>query len=176
MTEKKKNPRVFTAKTQAFINEYPIDKNATQAAIRAGFSEKTAYSAGQRLLKDVDVKAEIDRKLQKVAKKNDVTLERVIKEYARIAFMDPRRLLDENGKPVPLQHLDDDTAAAVSRVRVRGRNQSLALYDKTKALTDLMRHLGGFSKDEVGIRAGEGLAELLNAATNKGHKLPGSGE
>ena len=78
----------FTAKQQAFVDEYPLDKNATKAAIRAGYSEKTAYSQGQRLLKKVEIKAAIDRKLQQAADKVDVSIERVVARYAQIAFAD----------------------------------------------------------------------------------------
>lgn len=50
----------FTDKQQRFIDEYLVDLNATQAAIRAGYSERTAYSQGQRLLKNVEVSARIE--------------------------------------------------------------------------------------------------------------------
>lgn len=50
----------LTAKQQMFIDEYLVDLNATQSAIRAGYSEKTAYSQGQRLLKNVKVSARIE--------------------------------------------------------------------------------------------------------------------
>ncbi|MEY8322185.1 terminase small subunit [Lachnospiraceae bacterium 46-61] len=56
-------------KTKAFCTEYLIDCNATQSAIRAGYSKKTAYSVGQRMLKNVEVKKYIDEQLQKL--KND---------------------------------------------------------------------------------------------------------
>ena len=46
----------MTEKRKRFAEEYLFDFNATQAAIRAGYSERTAYSIGQRLLKDVEVK------------------------------------------------------------------------------------------------------------------------
>lgn len=83
MTEKKKK---FTDKVQAFINEYPVDMNATKAAIRAGFSPRSAHSQGQRLLKNADVREAIDLKLQNAADECTVTLERVIKRYAEFAF------------------------------------------------------------------------------------------
>ena len=60
MNEKQKN----------FAQEYIKDKNATQAAIRAGYSEKTAYSIGQRLLKNVDIKNYINDLLDEVRKEN----------------------------------------------------------------------------------------------------------
>ena len=83
MTKKKKK---LTAKQQAFVNEYCIDKNATKAAEKAGYSEKTAYSQGQRLLKKVEIRQAIDAKFQKATDKCDITLDRVVKRYAEFAF------------------------------------------------------------------------------------------
>ena len=59
----------MTAKQRRFCDEYLIDLNATQAAIRSGYSEKTAYSQGQRMLKNVDVKAYLDEQIQKMQSK-----------------------------------------------------------------------------------------------------------
>jgi phage terminase small subunit len=56
----------LSAKQQRFCDEYLIDLNATQAAIRTGYSPKTAYSQGQRLLKDVEIKAFIDSELERI--------------------------------------------------------------------------------------------------------------
>lgn len=53
-----------------FADEYLVDCNATQAAIRAGYSEKTAYSQGQRMLKNVEVQSYIDEQLQKIHNEN----------------------------------------------------------------------------------------------------------
>lgn len=56
----------MTEKQMRFCDEYLTDMNATQAAIRAGYSEKTAYSQGQRLLKNVEVKSYIDEQLDRI--------------------------------------------------------------------------------------------------------------
>jgi len=56
----------LTRKQQRFADEYLVDANATQAAIRAGYSEKTAYSQGQRLLKKVEVKRYIEEQLERI--------------------------------------------------------------------------------------------------------------
>jgi phage terminase small subunit len=58
-----------TPKQKRFCDEYLIDTNATQAAIRAGYSEKTAYSIGQRLLKDVEVSAYIAERTEAIQSK-----------------------------------------------------------------------------------------------------------
>ena len=60
----------MTDKQKKFADEYLIDTNATQAAIRAGYSEKTAYSQGQRLLKNDEVKTYIDEQLDKISDEN----------------------------------------------------------------------------------------------------------
>jgi phage terminase small subunit len=107
-----------TPKEQAFVREYRVDRNATKAAIRAGYSKKTAGSAGQRLLKKVEIRAAIDADVHDLATKVGLTAERVLRERMRIAFFDPRNLLDSEGNPKPLQDLDADTAAAIAGLEV----------------------------------------------------------
>lgn len=60
----------LTKRQKLFADEYLVDTNATQAAIRAGYSEKTAYSQGQRLLKNVEIQSYIEEQLEKVHNKN----------------------------------------------------------------------------------------------------------
>lgn len=69
----------LTAKQQRFCDEYLVDLNATQAAIRAGYSEKTAYSQGQRLLKHVEVKAYIEKRMQEKDEELIATQDEVLK-------------------------------------------------------------------------------------------------
>lgn len=63
---------------QRFVEEYLVDLNATQAAIRAGYSAKTAYSQGQRLLKDVEVQAAIQRAQQSQSQRTLITADEVL--------------------------------------------------------------------------------------------------
>ncbi len=108
----------LTDKQAAFVREYLVDKNATQAAIRAGYSPKTARSIGEENLSKPDIRAAIDAGLADLASRVGITAERVLRERARIAFFDPRKLLDAQGNPLPMQDLDDDTAAAIAGVEV----------------------------------------------------------
>lgn len=67
----------LTAKKKRFGDEYLVDLNATQAAIRTGYSQKTAYSQGQRLLKDVEVQEYIEKRMSEkddelIAKQDEV--------------------------------------------------------------------------------------------------------
>lgn len=70
----------MNAKQRRFTEEYLKDLNATQAAIRAGYSERTAYSQGQRLLKKVEIKNEI-KKVQEEIRKNNIAEATEIEEY-----------------------------------------------------------------------------------------------
>lgn len=71
---------------ERFVDEYLVDLNATQAAIRAGYSPKTAYSMGQRLLKDVEVQAAIQEARARREKRTEITQDRVVQEIADNAF------------------------------------------------------------------------------------------
>lgn len=146
--------RPLTPKQAAFVREYLVDLNATQAAIRAGYSEATAYSAGQRLLKDVEIATAVQKAMDKRAAKVEITAERVLQEIAKLAFFDPRKLFDESGRPLHVSQLDDDTAAAVAGLDVvtQGNQEvgiadvlKIKLADKGQNLERLGRHLKLFT-------------------------------
>lgn len=107
-----------TPKQAAFITEYLVDRNATQAAIRAGYSAKTAASIGEENLRKPEIRAAVDARLSALAVRVGLTAEDVLRERMRLAFFDVRKLLDAEGNPRPLQELDDDTAAAVAGLEV----------------------------------------------------------
>ncbi len=84
----------LTAKQQRFVEEYLIDLNATQAAIRAGYSPKTAYSIENELLNKPEIRARIDITLAERSKRTGVNADRVIQELARIAFVNPTEVVN----------------------------------------------------------------------------------
>jgi phage terminase small subunit len=143
----------LTSKQCRFVIEYLKDLNATQAANRAGYSEKTAAEQGCRLLRNVKVRAAIEAAQAEMAKKLEVTRERVLKEAARLAFSDHRKMFDDAGRLKPIHDLDDDTAAAIAGIEVveravpggEGRTEfvhKIKFWDKNSALDKLCRHLG----------------------------------
>src|SRR5213079_2027770 len=96
-----------------------------------------------RLMQNPAVKAELEKRMGKVLSKLEITAERVLLERARLAFLDPRKLVDAKGKALGLHQLDDDTAAAVAGFEVeRGRVAKIKLLDKGASLTALEKHLG----------------------------------
>jgi phage terminase small subunit len=137
----------LTDKQARFVAQYVIDLNAKQAAIRAGYSAKTAMEQGYRLLRNAQVQAAIEAKNAKHLEKLDVTAERVLQERARIAFFDPRKLFDAQGKPLPIHELDDDTAAVVAGYEHDAGVTKVKLADKNASLTALEKHLGMYKDD-----------------------------
>lgn len=155
----------MTPKQKRFVQEYLIDLNATQAAVRAGYSGKDASNTGHRLLRKTPAVAEAIAKAQAArAERTAVTADRVVVELAKIAFGNPRRLLALSKKGVVLrggEELSDTEAALISEITetTHGNTQTrrLKLYCKMTALTALGRHLGLFNgKTKLGGGADTG--------------------
>ncbi len=140
-------------KQDIFIQEYFIDFNASQAAIRAGYTIKSAGSTGPKLLKIPRIAAALEEERARRAENSKVSIARVVEELAKIAFFDPRKLYDRSGNLIPVCKLDDATAANIGGVKVSQISSSggvlteekeLKFLDKKGSLDSLMRHLGGF--------------------------------
>ena len=165
MTEKK-----LTAKQERFVAEYLIDLNATQAAIRSGYSVKTAEWIGPQLLTKSHVEAAVAAAQQKRGVETNITAARVLQEIARLAFFDPRRLLTNEGEPIPIQELDDDTAAAIAGLETATEKErggegvtfirKYKIADKNSALEKLSKHLGLYKLDNS--QKTDALTEVLN--------------
>lgn len=150
-----------------FTEEYLVDLNATQAAKRAGYSDKTAYSQGQRLLKNVEIQEEIQAARARQMQRTRITADRVLQEYARIAFFDVRKLADDFGRPLDMTSIDDDTAAAVVGVELateRESNGEDLSYVRKYKMADKLRALDALSK-HLGICQGKGDAADDESAT-----------
>ena len=105
-------------KQQRFVDEYLKDLNATQAAIRAGYSAKTAYAIAEKLLRKVEIQQAVQDAKKARSERTEITQDRVLQELARLAFFDPRKMFHGDGSPKAIHELDDDTAAAVSGLNV----------------------------------------------------------
>lgn len=140
---------VLNSRQLKFIDEYLIDFNASQAAIRAGYSKKTAGSQGFDLLKKPEIQQAIKAKQKEVAHKAGITRERIIAEVARIAFSDVRNLFNADGTMKAMADIDDETAGALAGVDVVESSgdmpvitKKIKLWDKNSALERLLKHLG----------------------------------
>ena len=105
-----------------FCEEHLIHGNGTRAYKTAYPSVKkdsTAAAAATRLLKKVKISAYLEKRKAEIAARLDITKERTLRAYARRAYFDPRQLVDEVGKLIPLHRLPRDVAAAVTKIKVR---------------------------------------------------------
>ena len=135
-------------KQKRFADEYLIDLNATQAAIRAGYSARSADVTGARLLANARVRAYIDARMAELSKRTGVNQERIIRELARIAFLDPTKLANMDTAEL-LDNTTEDDRAAIASVKVKLMNgdvemteREIKFADKIKALELLGKRFG----------------------------------
>lgn len=106
----------LTHKQSAFVAEYLVDMNATQAAIRAGYSKKTAQEQSSRLLSNVKVRAAIDAAMKERTERAGLTADMVYQSIVRELQFDPARLLNEDGSPKMLHEIDADTRKGLAGI------------------------------------------------------------
>lgn len=137
----------LSEKRQAFCREYMKDFNGTAAAIRAGYSPKSAQEQAAMMLKTECVAAEIERLKAIESERTGITKERIMRELAKIAFVDPVKVLDEDGGL--RADANEADRAGVNRIKVRrfpdgSTEREVGLSEKTKALELLGKMVGAF--------------------------------
>lgn len=141
----------MTKKQKRFVEEYLIDLNATQAAIRAGYSPDTAGSIGAENLKKPEIKSRIDKAMAERSRRTGINQDRVLQELARIGFAKITDVVDPETAKIRPDASDDDLAC-IQSIKIKpnefGTEREVKLYDKKSALVDLGKHLGLF-KDKL---------------------------
>ncbi len=151
--------RELNARQSAFVREYAKSGNGTQAATLAGYSAKTADVIGSRLLR----KPQVILGLQQVLNRSDVTVARVLKEYSRLAFLNPQSFYDKDGRMLSIAEMPEDSARAIAGIEEEviygpdgkadiGRLKKIKLTGKIPALEGLARHLGMFQAENPGLQ------------------------
>lgn len=150
----------LNGKQKRFVEEYLIDLNATQAAIRAGYSEKTARQMGTENLAKPVISAAIEEAIAKRAERTEITQDMVLRELAKIGFSNMQDYMKTtpDGDPyLDFSNLTRDQSAALTEVTVEdyfeGRGEDaravkrvkFKLADKRAALVDIGKHLGMFT-------------------------------
>lgn len=153
----------LTDKQRLFAAEYLCDLNATQAAIRAGYSAKTAGRTAHENLKKPEISAAIREAFEARIERTEITADRVLTEYARLAFSDLRDTMSWNECGVKLRgsgEITDEASAAVQCITETitdvgedgvSRRTQIKLHDKLGALRDLGKHVGLFGKEGAGV-------------------------
>lgn len=150
----------LTDKQQKFVDEYLIDLNATQAAIRAGYSVKTANEQGARLLANVSIQEAISKAMAERSKRTGVNQDRVVLELAKIAFVRMTDVVDSNGK---IKHgASADDLSCIESIKYKESDnefggsveREVKIASKLKALELLGKHLGMWNdKLDVNVAA-----------------------
>lgn len=165
----------LTPKQRRFIDEYLIDLNATQAAIRAGYSEKTAYSIGVQLLKKLEIQAEIQKRRNRLQNKLEITQERVLQELAAIAFAngaDYAKVVNSGLLPtvemIPTEELPPEKLPAIAGIKANQYGVEVKLHDKVKALELLGKYLGTFDGGPAQEQTENNLFEAIDSIGEEG--------
>jgi phage terminase small subunit len=155
-TDKKQQ---LNPKQKSFVLQYLIDKNATQAAIRAGYSSKNAHVVGPRLFANVRIQQEIVNQIALQEKRTLVTADEVITELKRIAFLDISGALKEDGSLKDISEIPEDIRHAIAGLEIEelfegtgrerehvGFTKKIKLSDKVRALELIGKHLKLFTE------------------------------
>ena len=144
----KRSPPRLTPRQEQFVDEYLIDLNATQAAIRAGYSRKTADRIGPELLGKTCVSDAIQRRRRDRERRTEITQDRVLQELAAIAFARGTDYASVSPGGVvhikPTDELNDTQKAAVLSIKETQNGVEIKLADKVRALELLGKHQGLF--------------------------------
>jgi phage terminase small subunit len=144
---------MLTPKQSRFVAEYLIDLNGKQAAIRAGYSAKTAEVQASQLLRIAKIQVALSAAIRARSWNTEVTADRVVAELAKIGFANMRDYWPKEGETVDLHRLHQDLTAAVQEITIDEtvdpsgvvyRHTRLKLHDKKGALDSLAQYLGMF--------------------------------
>lgn len=161
----------LTEKQKRFVQEYLVDLNATAAAKRAGYSEKSASRIAVELLNKTQVSAEIQKQQAKRQKRTEITQEKVLQELAAIAFANgydfAQVIKPSVVRVIPTEEIPQDKRKAVASIKETANGTEIKTYDKVRALELLGKHLGIFdSNNNTIIEQQNNIFEVINQSTN----------
>lgn len=149
----------LTARQSRFVDEYLLEPNATQAAIRAGYSEKTAKSQAQRLLTNVGVANAIAKRQQERALRTNINADYVLHRLAEIDQLDVADIIDDAGNMLPIKQWPKSWRTSISGLDVHEMMtddvmtvvRKIKWPDKLKNIELLGKHnsVKAFSQDET---------------------------
>lgn len=149
----------LTNKQKLFIKEYLVDLNATQAAIRSGYSEDSAKAIGYENLTKPHIQEAISNELKKRTSNIDITNERVLNEICKLAFFNIKDLYREDGTLKEINELDENVSAAISAIKINTYKnkddedieegtKEIKFWDKKSSLELLGRYLKLFTDNQ----------------------------
>lgn len=164
----------FTNKQISFAKEYVIDSNATQAAIRAGYSENGARVRGSDLLLNSNVRSLVEWHFEQVAIRNRIDKDEIVQILAKMARFDIAEIYDDNGAIKPIHEISHSARMSIEGIDTSeiwerdeqgeiqhiGQLKKIKVSSRIQALNLLMKHLGMFEKDNKQKRAQIAIFQL----------------
>ena len=138
----------LTEKQRRFAAEYLIDLNGTQAAIRAGYSARTANEQASRMLANVSIQQAISEAMAERSKRTGVNQDRIVQELAKIAFLKITDVVDREGRIK--ENASEDDLACIESIKYKhsdtetgsSTEREVKAASKLKAMELLGKHLG----------------------------------
>lgn len=165
--------RPLTDKQKLFVQEYLVDLNATKAALRAGYSPKTAKDQGPQLLRKTHIQDEIARQMAIRSRKCGINAERTLQELGRLAFFNPTDVIDfstgkirDDAEPEDLRVIVKHKHKSTSHTRKDGTKEvfeesEVVFIDRVRVMQLLLQHLGlAQPKQEIQVAEGAGVVIL----------------
>lgn len=162
-----RRPSALTPRQERFVAEYLVDRNGKQAAIRAGYSPRSAEVTASKLLSNPKVREVVERKVEAQAERLEVKADTVLRELLRIATADIGEAFDANDNLKPMHEIPEEVRRAIGAFEFKagddGITRKVKFWDKNKALESLGRHLKLFT-DKVEHDVSESLGDLVLAS------------
>lgn len=162
----------LTPKQERFVDEYLVDLNATAAAKRAGYSEKSASRIAIELLNKTHVSAAIQARRDKLRGKLEITQEAVLQELASIAFANGTDFVTVTGAGLlcvkATSEVPKNKLPAIAGIKYSQLGIEIKLHDKVRALELLGKHLGVFATGGSAAAAEENnIFEVIEQSTRE---------
>lgn len=164
----------MTAKQKRFVEEYLVDLNATQAAIRAGYSKKTAHVVACENLTKPKIMEEVKRRQEEIQRKLEISQESVINELVAIIRAngaDYAKVVNTKNTGTHVEFIPTDALApeklcAIASIKANSRGMEVKTHDKLRAMELLGKFMGWFDQKESDS-AGLSLTDAIVSAYEK---------
>lgn len=151
-----KQKKILTPKQERFCEEYVVDLNGTQAAIRAGYSEKTAQEQASQNLSKLIIQNRVSELKKEISDRNKITVDECVSILADLARFDLNKIYNDDGSIKPISEIPERERKAIEAFETDetkldgmkiGDVRKLKMTSRRAAVIELMKYLGGYEKD-----------------------------
>ncbi len=161
--------RKLSDKQLAFALEYFQTFNASESAVKAGYSKRAARVTGHRLLTNANIENYLTILKKEAESKSMITVERLVQELARLAFADISEAFTDDGKLKKISEMNEDVRRAIVSYQMSTNRTVVKFANKKDAIETIMKYLGAFEKDNDQKR--DKIFDLKDVPTDKLRQL-----